>query len=155
MMHFTSTRYCKPSLHCTTPSLFLSLSHFLWCQKKAQTAARVDKGLKSRFSHVRQLILEEQIQAKKKQKHRYGEFPAAVGRCLNTSKSVHFVCGDVEAVHSYYLFPNLFTFVFILMLVNLRKSVTDCSSEAAIREFKHDVYDKQQKLTFLPSGFRR
>ena len=41
------------------------------------------------------------------------------------------------------------------MLVNLRKSVTDCSSEAAIREFKHDVYDKQRKLTFLPSAFRR
>ncbi|XP_078358249.1 uncharacterized protein LOC144643005 [Oculina patagonica] len=37
-------------------------------QRKAQAATKVDKGLKSRFSHVRELILEEQSQAKKKQK---------------------------------------------------------------------------------------
>ena len=36
----------------------------------------IDKGLKSRFSHVRELILEEQSQAKKKQKkkNRYDWF---------------------------------------------------------------------------------
>ncbi|KAJ7376950.1 Tetratricopeptide repeat protein 14 [Desmophyllum pertusum] len=39
-------------------------------QKKAQAAVKVDKGLKSRFSHVRELILEEQSQAKKKQKRK-------------------------------------------------------------------------------------
>ena len=36
----------------------------------------IDKGLKSRFRHVRELILEEQSQAKKKQKkkNRYDLF---------------------------------------------------------------------------------
>lgn len=35
----------------------------------------MDKGLKSRFSHVRELILEEQFQSKKKRKKndRYGD----------------------------------------------------------------------------------
>lgn len=40
-------------------------------QKKSQAAARADKGLKSRFSHVRELILEEQSQARKKQKRKH------------------------------------------------------------------------------------
>lgn len=56
------------------PPLFHSF--VLWCQRKAQAAAKLDKGLKSRFSHVRELILEEQSQAKKKKKkqNRYDKF---------------------------------------------------------------------------------
>lgn len=47
----------------------------------------IDKGLKSRFRHVRELILEEQSQAKKKQKkkNRYDLFSAI--RKINQSES--------------------------------------------------------------------
>jgi len=45
----------------------------------------IDKGLKSRFRHVRELILEEQSQAKKKKKNRYDLFSAI--RKINQSES--------------------------------------------------------------------
>ena len=58
-----------PLIKTTVPTHPLFHSFVPWCQKKAQAAAAmIDKGLKSRFSHVRELILEEQSQAKKKQK---------------------------------------------------------------------------------------
>ena len=62
-----------------THLVFFPPWNFLWRQKKSQAAKKADKGLKSRFSHVRELILEEQSQARKKQKrkHRYGQ-------CLNS-----------------------------------------------------------------------
>lgn len=48
----------------------------------------IDKGLKSRFRHVRELILEEQSQAKKKQKkkNRYYDLFSTI-RKINQSES--------------------------------------------------------------------
>lgn len=55
--------------------LLFSCWRFLWWQKKEKATAQVDKGLKGRFSHIRELILEEQSQATKiRKRNRYDKF---------------------------------------------------------------------------------